>query len=184
MSSQGPLYPATISGSGTNNVWDNVALVGANDGTPASVTIELNDPDGGYSEIISCTNFGFTIPAGATINGVKAEIERWDGGVIGMQDFIVQLIKGGTPQGANKIGAAWPHAEGSPETYGGAADLWTLTLSGADINATNFGIRFQCVNGNFDSSGETAWVDYIRLTVYYTEASSIFSQTMTLMGVG
>jgi len=54
-------------------------------------------------------------------------------------------------------------------TYGGDSDTWGVTLTPDDINNSNFGVRLAVTS---DRDKTTAYVDYIRLTVTYTEAAS------------
>lgn len=73
-----------------------------------------------------------------------------------IEDFTIQLIKGGTAQGDNNAdtGTAWPTSL-AKRTYGGAADLWSLSLSESDVEASNFGARV-AAQGN---SGESDALD-------------------------
>ena len=134
---------------------------------------------------LKVTNFGFTIPTGATINGVLARIERKadiDGSPdgAGAQDNIVKLVKGGTVSGNNKqVTNFYPDVD-TYRSYGGSADLWGLTFTYTDINASNFGIVLSS-KGITSGSGETVTitVDHIELTVYYTEAGTTYYQTVS-----
>ena len=70
--SQGPLSPAT---SGTNNSigtidWSNTSNVFVSDGNRA---LSNNLTSGDVSYYITATNFSFSIPAGASIDGIENE---------------------------------------------------------------------------------------------------------------
>jgi hypothetical protein len=86
-----------------------------------------------------------------------------------LQDNTVQLLKLGSPVGSNKaLGTTW----GLPDTaigYGSTSDFWGTTWTPADVNATNFGLRFTAKNTGASSS--TATVDFISITVTYIQAA-------------
>lgn len=83
-------------------------------------------------------------------------------------DSVVKLVIGGTVSGTNLADAVtlWPSAISGYTSYGGASSLWGLTPTAAQVNASNFGVVFSATV----ASGETASVDAIRMTVYYTTA--------------
>lgn len=117
------------------------------------------------SHWLRATNFGFTIPAGATINGIKVEIEKKSNST-GIEDGSVKIVKGGAESGTEHAsGAFWPTTD-TRITYGGSTDKWGLTWTVANINASNFGISIAASNAW--TSGRVAYVDHIRITVYYT----------------
>lgn len=112
------------------------------------------------------TNFGFSIPTGATILGVEVLGERKTSTGTRGKDQTVQLIKGGTQQGDNKASATAYTTSDVQVTYGGPTDLWGLTLSYSDINASNFGVAFRANNNA--SGSATVSVDVINIKVYYS----------------
>lgn len=60
----------------------------------------------------------------------------------GVVEFSVKLIKGGAISGTDKsTGATIPTVQTSVN-YGSASDLWGLTFTNTDINASNFGVAF------------------------------------------
>jgi hypothetical protein len=60
----------------------------------------------------------------------------------GAVEYSIKLIKGGTISGTDKsTGATIPTTQTSVN-YGGASDLWGLTFTNTDINASNFGVAF------------------------------------------
>jgi hypothetical protein len=117
------------------------------------------------TDFLDITNFGFNVSG--TINGIEVSVERRKTGSGTLEDSTIQLIKGGTAQGDNKaVAGAWP-ASDTVATYGGASDLWGLTWSANDINATDFGVRVQGIN-NHISNSDDAEVDFVSITVTYT----------------
>lgn len=123
----------------------------------------------GTSHYLEATNFGFSVPAGATITGVTVQIVRRRQIVASVADNIVKLVKGGTVQGADKAsGATWPgpiQPGTDTATYGGSSDLWGLTLAPSDVNASNFGV---VLSVSIPDLNVIAQVDYIRIKVNYT----------------
>lgn len=174
MATAGPNYPSnpTDVDPGGGPLYDpwgvDVANVGADDGTVASCDM---DPDEeGTSYYLDALGYGFSIPS-ATIDGITVEIERRDthATIPRVRDLIVQLIKNGTPVGDNKadLVTIYPSTLAAV-SYGGVADLWGVGWSTAEVNAANFGVRFQCII-NSGTANRTAEVDFIRITITYTE---------------
>jgi len=126
------------------------------------------------SHYLKATNFGFSVPAGATIDGVAVSIERkagHDSTLRNVVDSVVKLVVGGTVSGNNKAATStkWPTSDGSV-SYGGAADLWGLTPSAADVNGSDFGVVLSATSAG--SNGKTSGsVDHITITVTYTASS-------------
>lgn len=112
----------------------------------------------------------------------------------------VKLIKGGTITGNDKGGASMPTTEAFV-SYGGATDLWGVTLTSTDVNDSTFGFTFAMqgsLNGTYHLNAtnfgftvpagatingiiaevkqiglsRTGRVNFMRLTVYYTLAAN------------
>ena len=91
--------------------------------------------------------------------------------VIGMNgtlsDHTVQLLKAGAPVGNNKATATIWSTSSTTVNYGTTSDLWGTTWTAADLNASNFGLRFAA-----DSAGgatATASLDWVSITVTYND---------------
>jgi hypothetical protein len=126
------------------------------------------------SHYLKATNFGFAIPTGATIDGVTVSIERKAADRLTHRhvvDSVVRLVVGGTVSGDNKADTStfWPTpTRDYSASYGGAADLWGLTLSAADVNGADFGVVLSATSAG--SIGTTSGsVDHITVTITYTE---------------
>ncbi len=90
------------------------------------------------------------------------------GSVGALQDSTVQLLKAGAPVGSNKAVATNWGFSNATATYGSASDLWGAAWTAADVNATNFGLRFAAKNvGVGSSASATASLDYVSITVQY-----------------
>ena len=137
--------------------WSSVDSAKVEDGTSAFTGFSV-----GTTHYLKATNFGFAIPNGATINGIKVEIKQLDNGNDATESS-VKIVKGGTISGNNKsTGANLPDSLTYVE-YGGSTDLWGLSWTASDVNASNFGVVFSVVQSS------AVGVDHIRITVYYSE---------------
>jgi hypothetical protein len=121
---------------------------------------------GGQSADLNGTSFGFAVPSNAVITGIRARVERAASTSGRISDRDVLLLKAGSPSGNDKAaGGTWGTSD-STITYGGSGDLWGTTWTPAQVNASNFGLRFRVQNSSGGSV--TASVDYVEITVYYT----------------
>lgn len=130
-----------------------------------------------YSNYLWATNFGFSIPSGATINGVAVSIQRYGsstGATKRMIDNIVSLIKGGSVVGSNYASATtWP-ASDTAASYGGVSDLWGTSLTDSEVNASNFGVALSAkFNYTAGKGFLRGYVDFISITVTYTAGSGV-----------
>lgn len=155
--------------------WTNPGNVAASDNTYATLTCTAGTL-AETTHYIKATNFGFAVPSGATINGITVSIERKASlSEVSkyFKDSTVSLVKGGTVSGANKAATAtaWPTSD-AVATYGGAADLWTLTLTDSDVNTSTFGVVLSCLMRDRFGSGVTGSVDLITITIDYTAGAS------------
>ena len=170
MSSLGPLSPGTIVDDATVGTvaWADPGNAAASDNIYSVASVA------GTTHYLKATNFGFTVPTGATIDGIVVEIERKDtsDNPTCDKDNKVQIVKSdgsiGTTDKAD-LDTWWPLSD-TYKTYGSSSDLWGESWTAADINDSDFGVVLQA----FMYSGigtERASVDHIRITVYYTEVS-------------
>lgn len=173
MSTAGPNAPGTMaddSAVGTVT-WSTVNNATASDN--AYTDARSSSAGTTTSHYVKATNFGFAIPGGATINGVTVSIERKASHLTAgrnIKDSTVSLVKGGTVSGNNKAatGTSWPTSDGVA-SYGGAADLWGLTLTDADVNASTFGVVLSVAINKATGKGfTTGSVDFISITIDYT----------------
>lgn len=169
MPSQGPRSPASaanVSEAGQNGLpWQDPGNVYSSNNAYASITSNSFDP-GVTSYVLYVTQFGFTIPQNAVIEGILVEVERYRGAGA-VLDTLIQLLKNSTKVGANRsTGAAWSGTE-AHVPFGGAADLWGAAWEDADINASGFGVAIGCQS---NANNSTAFVDYVQITVTYQES--------------
>jgi hypothetical protein len=164
MPSQGPTLPGT--GADDSSIgataWTNPGQITADDGSFAFCSIF-----GTTSHYLKGTNFGFTIPAGATINGIVVEWKRQESQVL-TTDNAVRVVKAGTIGSTDRSsGTNWPSTS-AYNTYGSSSDLWGDTWGPSDINDTGFG---SAISANSNGNLVTAQSDAVRITVYYTPAT-------------
>ncbi|MDI9258042.1 T9SS type A sorting domain-containing protein [Flavobacterium sedimenticola] len=161
---------------GPNNPASGTFIAGANVdwNTPGNIT---NTADTNYATAVFAaagntdnlqgSNYGFSIPGNAIVNGIVVTVNRrtsaTNGGRI-TKDNLVSLVKGGVVTGNNKATATAYGTTFAVATYGSATDTWGTTWTPADINAANFGAVIS-VNAN---NSLTATIDYIRITIHYT----------------
>ena len=170
-------------GSGANDnsagatAWTSTGSISANDSTYATAT---NVAANSTSQYLNASNFGFSIPAGASVTGITVVVDRMGSSTSGgIRDQTVQLLKGGARIGNNKADTTiWPTTSGgTTATYGTASDLWGAGWTADDINASNFGVSLRVSNTSTFST-RTASVDYIQVTVSYTAAVTNVSSTL------
>ena len=125
--------------------------------------------DAASNDFLQATNFDFSaIPGTATILGIEARIERQGQEFVGASrifDDTIQLVKAGTRQGNNKsTGAGWAFSAEEIVTFGGAADLWGLTFTAAEVKASNFGFTMRCSSSPTNGSAD---VDHMQMRITY-----------------
>jgi hypothetical protein len=172
MPSIGPQYPTSGASSGSP-AWSNPGNILASDDSLATVVHMYSSFTSAW---LIATGFDFSsIPAGATINGILAEIERsanMNSSSVYMQDYDVFLTKDGTNTvGSDKADTTtkWPTTDGIA-SYGGAADLWGATWTDAEVKASTFGVLLRA-RGTTSGPNIIPGVDTVRLTITYTTAS-------------
>lgn len=141
-----------------------------------------------FSNYLKATNFMFSIPSGATIDGIVVEIERSQSNGVPntVKDVNVKIIKGGTIQTTNNADTTttWPvTASEAYKTYGSSTDLWGTTWTDTDINAATFGVAISVIM-DIGKVAINAQVDHVRITVYYTTGGGGGSTASSLLLAG
>lgn len=181
MASAGPNAPGTMATvSRSKNSWGDPDKAKASDNSYTA-----SGPQSSGSDYLVATNFGFSIPAGSTINGVTVAVERKSSSNIAssyIKDDTAYLMKGGSATGDNKADTStkWPTSD-TVATYGGAADVWGATLSVDDVNASTFGFRLSDLAYRTGKGSPLAYVDFISITVTYTEGGGGASAVPAIM---
>jgi len=182
---------STSSGTASSTAWIGSGLVQNNTGVGTvawALTNQAYDSDNSrtqvegtfgtrYSNYLKATNFSLSsIPNGATITGIQVDIEKsaFEDGADYITDYVVRIVKPNGTVGTTNLAATsvhWPISD-AYASYGGSTELWGESwtvgdASSTDIKDTDFGVVLS-VTINGGSNGTLAYVDYIRLKVYYT----------------
>jgi len=153
----------------------NIGNLTAEDGV-----VSETDPISDEQASVRMNQFGFSIPAGAVIVGVRGRIKgrKKPGGEEGLiGDSAMQLldstgnligaVRTATPPDDTDGGNEWPESL-TEYTYGGENDLWGLSSSQLAniVNTPLFGCEFS-VNQDDHRESDRAEVDFIELCIYY-----------------
>jgi hypothetical protein len=165
--SAGPKIMSVDAGAG----WTNDGNMMAADGLFATYAIASS----GGAPYIKAEGFGFSIPTGATINGVQVDVigKASATGSISMSPAQSKLIKAGTATGTATSNATTWLTSAATYSMGGSSSLWGTTLAPSDVNASNFGVQVAVFNAG--GSTVTASIDYIQMTVSYTAGGVNFA---------
>jgi hypothetical protein len=166
----GPNSPnamAAASGTGGTITWTNPNNAKISNDTYATAVLAANEK----TYWLKSQDFGFNIPTGNIINGIKAEIEIKSSVANDIIFDTVFIIK--TSINGDNLSASTPISDTeSYVSFGGISSLWGVTWTAEEINASTFGISFY-VKDNAGNSGATVSVDHIRITVYHTASIAI-----------
>lgn len=163
-----------IVGTGANDAtngqttnWSGPSNVIGDDGSRATASLNAST-----SRYLKGTNCGFTVPAGATINGITVEIEKSESAA-GITDSAVRIVKADGSIGTTDKASAteWALTTDTISTYGSSSDRWGETWSATDINDLDFGVVIAATKST--SGAATARVDFIRVTVNYTAGATV-----------
>lgn len=159
--------------------WTGLTNIASSNNVDATVT---NSP-GDISQYLKQTNYPFSIPAGSIILGIEVYIEHRANGNGSTEDYAVYLVKGGVISGNNKaVAGSWPGSD-TGRTYGGPTDLWGLTLTRADVLASDFGCVIATQETEDKSDNDTARIDVSTIRVYYTPGLATVSPVSTTLTV-
>jgi len=126
---------------------------------------------GNYGDWHRSTNFNFSIPDGATIDGIEVRFDRYGQVATHVEDSSLRLRKSSGQVGDDKQTDV-RYAGSDTDTYvvyGGLADDWNADLSVSDINSSGFGVDLSVEN-------TTIWtrdwyIDHIQIKIYYAPAA-------------
>ena len=165
MANTGATSPGTLandSSIGTRS-WSDVNNAAASDDSYAYATGNA----GAITNYLKATNFGFSIPTGATINGITVQVEAKHAMQMGGCNFLgVRLVKNGVIQTTNKATGSTTSSDAT-YTFGSTSDLWSNTWSKSDIENSGFGVvvAFQI----YSPILAYVYVDHITISIEYTE---------------
>ncbi len=165
MASQGPNNPGTAAQTATGGDvnWSNPNNIKTSGASYATFTVVAVSST---SQLLQGTNFGFSIPGGATINGIVVSLyDSAEGSAADLASL--SLLKAGSAAGT-PIGAT---AATGTLTFGSSSSLWGTTWTPAQINDSGFGFEIQAEGTNYYGPAgvvTNAW----SITVYYTPSGS------------
>jgi hypothetical protein len=148
--------------------WTNPNNAKASDNTYATSAVT----SAAVTHYLQTKSHGFALPESATVLGIIVEVERSNPELATKQNLVdstVKLAKAGEPGGTNKAKPGIWEETDVLVSYGGSDDLWGQTWTASEINAAGFGAAFSCKGVGGETT--TARVDFMRITVYYTEAA-------------
>jgi hypothetical protein len=134
----------------------------------------------GTTDYLQATDFGFSIPAAATICGIQVNVERSAFGLLStasVKDNSIYIVKGGSRTGTAKASASsWPSTD-AVATYGSSSDLWGTGFLASEINAADFGVAVSAdIHGllvALVAVTPIARINNIQITVYYQQPSTL-----------
>lgn len=118
------------------------------------------------------TNFGFSIPTGATIQGIIVKVKRCANNVR-VVDRQIRLTTQGRILGENKakFNLEWKNSS-DWISYGNSTDLWRESWTPEKVNDTGFGVAIEGVYQHNTTAPYTVSpinIDDAEITVYYTK---------------
>lgn len=151
----------TSSGSGTIQ-WNINPLFNIDNIGSASTSLAVDRT----SKFLKFTNFGFSVPIDAIINGITVNLaKRGTGSAIHDVDiFLVANLATTTSKGDSSI--FWPSSFDT-FIYGSGSDNWGRVWTPAEINDSNFGVVVSVHNSDTTSS-RTATIDGVSVVVDYS----------------
>ncbi len=164
--SDGPKYATVVvDDGGGGNAWVTPSNA---EGSPDGVTtyvLEGPGGGGGFPNQLVSSGHGFSIPSGATINGIVLEANVF--GYSGASDNVIQVGRTGKMSTATPdFGQSWFGSGGQTWLrWGNSSSLWGRSdWTAADINSSSFGASISAYASHATSNDS---VDSIRITVYY-----------------
>ena len=127
----------------------------------------IADAAGQYYDL---KTFGFSIPAGASINGILVSVEMSSANPPQKGAFQIKMSYDG--------GSNWSSTSSTQTTtsgtdayfnVGGATDTWGRAWSQSEFSDANFRVR---VLGNSTEAEATTNIDHVRVKVWYTDPST------------
>lgn len=126
------------------------------------------------SETLIATDFGFSFPSNiVSINGIVCTFERKASAADVIRDNHVYLIYNNGLISDNKVGAPayWSTTEGGV-SFGSPTDMWGISSYTGDVLSvmqdSSFGVLIDAQYYSGYTGTETAYVDQVKITIYYT----------------
>lgn len=177
----GPLDPATVTAGifvAPGEIWVSPASAQSIDGSFADIPLGPGIGAGNLSNSLDGTLYPFSIPAGATIDGIEVNVLALK--FLNEARLRVQLVQGGLLTGDVKLSGTLSSGA-VPIIFGGSSDLWGAAWADTDFDST-----FAVVVVAELTAGTLTGVqvDGIQVTVHYTAAAAVpTASRWTLVGL-
>lgn len=194
MPTQGPFAAGTgVEVDASGFTWTAPEEATALDGVNATVT----DMTGAsVSNLIVVSDFGFSLPGDAVIDGLelsifrKASTDSINNNAYIHDVQVVMAPDGSTAAGDNNadVPAHWPVTT-TEKVYGDPTDLWGLTPTAAELNSSDWSVIIQCgcvqtIFLPFPPGPNDAFIDSVQLKVYFNGGQTYTSEaTLTLPAI-
>ncbi len=159
MSSTGNVFPGTGESVDRSalTAWTNPGNIVSDNATDATCNATGSD-------YLVARNFGFTIPAGATISGVLVRVEASEHST-GTEPLLAQLQDDAAALvGSSKSTSNEGSISGTTKsvyTYGSTSDVWGATLTSTIVNDPDFGVRL------WFTTAHDIRIDYVTVAIEY-----------------
>ncbi|KKM15813.1 hypothetical protein LCGC14_1692250, partial [marine sediment metagenome] len=118
------------------------------------------------SDWLRLTDFGFNVPLGANIDGIKIEIDRSATVASSITDGEIYLRKTSGPIDNDMANSTTWDIVDFYNDYGNSTYLWGVSWTPVEVNSQDFGLDIYI---NYTGSSPTdAKIDHVRITVYYS----------------
>lgn len=155
---------------GAGTAWTNPGNITADDTSYATCASGSSG-----SAYLVARNLGFSIPTGATIDGVTVVVNGSEHSA-GSETVSAQLQDDSAALVGSAKTLSWTGTAKTNYTYGGSADKWGATLTPAIVNDPDFGVRI------WYTTTHSVEVDYVTIEVTYTPAAGGTPPTVAYSG--
>lgn len=162
------------SGDHSDNDWEVTGELGSDDNTYDEIT-DKNYDNGDQTYLLKVNGFDLSsVPDGSTILGVKVDIAGYYAVSSSTYDYMKLLDTGGNPVGNDVLtpGSATLSSSETTSTFGSSSELWGNSLTPAWVKDSDFGVCFGLIA---DGNNADIFLDWLTLTVYYTEGDTYSS---------
>lgn len=156
----------TTEPAGTTEQWNQPQNINSDDGS-TSAPFNVLTSSSTATRYLKAAEFGHSVPAGATIDGIELEVDFAIAGN-GVQDYDIR-ISGVTAGLSNDLSTSTDLPANTTKTWGGSSELWGKTWTIAELEADTF-TAYISATGTSPSNFFSTNIDYVKTTVYYTEA--------------
>lgn len=156
-----------VSEPGAGYTWSEVTNAKCDDDESRAHSAPLTR--GQYTQVLKISNFGFSIPADARIEGIEVVLIRKADVADAIVDKAVQLMRDNVQVGADlRLSSRWDETW-TAVYYGDGVEDWDHAWSVHEINSAGFGVAISAMNLGAIA---TPQVDEVLVTVHFTYGAS------------